>query len=195
MATQDTYVLFKKFKLHDTDYIKFVFSGEATSQSKFVRAIPLLVAVIKEKLPISARVYDPSDHSWTVSQDDFYKLTLSFETVLNAIYSHYQTINATDWQDWSVFTPATPKYVAENAEDFFHQPQAASPAMTKASLQEALSAALALESGIATLVALSDSDLKKAYRRAAMLAHPDRNNGDGSRMSELNMLYQQYVKN
>jgi hypothetical protein len=33
---------------------------------------------------------------------------------------------------------------------------------------------------------------KKVYRQAAMSLHPDRRNGDGSRMSELNMLWQMY---
>ena len=33
---------------------------------------------------------------------------------------------------------------------------------------------------------------KKSYRLAAMRLHPDRNNGDGSRMSDLNMYWRMY---
>lgn len=36
------------------------------------------------------------------------------------------------------------------------------------------------------------AELKKLYRAAAMRLHPDRNNGDGSRMSDLNMLWSIY---
>lgn len=35
------------------------------------------------------------------------------------------------------------------------------------------------------------SDLKPIYRKAALVLHPDRNNGDGSRMSELNMIWKE----
>jgi curved DNA-binding protein CbpA len=33
---------------------------------------------------------------------------------------------------------------------------------------------------------------KSSYRRAALKYHPDRNNGDGSKMSELNSLWSVY---
>ena len=35
------------------------------------------------------------------------------------------------------------------------------------------------------------ADLKPSYRRAAMVLHPDRNNGDGSRMSHLNLVWKE----
>ena len=40
------------------------------------------------------------------------------------------------------------------------------------------------------------ADLKPSYRKAAMVLHPDRNNGDGSRMSHLNLVWkelQEYI--
>lgn len=41
----------------------------------------------------------------------------------------------------------------------------------------------------------SDKTLaNKLYRAAAMRLHPDRNNGDGSKMSELNRIWREYVK-
>jgi len=71
---------------------------------------------------------------------------------------------------------------AQKAEDFFynHGVPASSPTLTKeqitAKLQEMLGSVID----------------KSAYRKAALRFHPDRNNGDGSKMSELNMLWQMY---
>jgi hypothetical protein len=71
---------------------------------------------------------------------------------------------------------------AQKAEDFFynHGVPASSPTLTKeqitAKLQEMLGSVID----------------KSAYRKAAVRFHPDRNNGDGSKMSELNMLWQMY---
>lgn len=39
-----------------------------------------------------------------------------------------------------------------------------------------------------------DLKLKKLYRSAALRLHPDRNNGDGSKMSELNMLWNIFMQ-
>ena len=69
-----------------------------------------------------------------------------------------------------------------NAEEFFytHAAPAASPALTKETVAERLK------------LLLGDTLDKSAYRRAALRWHPDRNNGDGSKMSELNMLWRVY---
>jgi hypothetical protein len=71
---------------------------------------------------------------------------------------------------------------AQKAEDFFynHGIPAAQPQLTKEQIQQKLQEMLG-----------SVID-KSAYRRAALKFHPDRNNGDGKKMSELNMLWQLY---
>ena len=73
---------------------------------------------------------------------------------------------------------------APSAEEFFYNhgiPAAGGQTMTKEQITVKLTA----------LLEVSDAGAidKRAYRQAAMRLHPDRNNGDGSRMSELNMLW------
>ncbi len=69
-------------------------------------------------------------------------------------------------------------------EDFFYN---TAPTGTAALTREQIQAKLA-EIMQVTPAAID----KKAYRAAAMRLHPDRNNGDGSRMSDLNMYWGLY---
>ena len=68
------------------------------------------------------------------------------------------------------------------AEEFFYQHAVpnTSRILTKEQIEEKLTVLVG---------AVID---KTSYRRAALRYHPDRNNGDGSKMSELNMLWQLY---
>ncbi len=86
----------------------------------------------------------------------------------------------------------TPKY---SVDDFFYTPPASNTelALSGNKLYEALAPLL----GITVELLISekdDSKLKKLYRSSAMRLHPDRNNGDGSRMSELNMLWNIFMQ-
>lgn len=71
---------------------------------------------------------------------------------------------------------------APSAEEFFynHGQPVSTPTLTKEQLREKLAHMLGSEI------------TKSSYRAAALRFHPDRNNGDGSKMSELNMLWQMY---
>jgi len=70
-----------------------------------------------------------------------------------------------------------------NVQDFFYQQAApaATPTLTKEQVTDKL-----------RLILGTDTVDKSSYRRAALRLHPDRNNGDGKPMSELNMLWQVY---
>jgi hypothetical protein len=71
---------------------------------------------------------------------------------------------------------------AQKAEDFFynHGTVQSTPELTKEQITAKLTEMLG------TVID------KSSYRKAALRFHPDRNNGDGSKMSELNMLWQMY---
>jgi hypothetical protein len=78
-----------------------------------------------------------------------------------------------------------------NAEDFFYSSPIGDSSIPKNELVTRIS--LLLEIGEIDLVNADDLTLKKTYRKAALKLHPDRNNGDGSKMSELNMLWNIYM--
>jgi hypothetical protein len=67
-------------------------------------------------------------------------------------------------------------------EDFFYNygKPIAQAAMTKETLEQKLKQLM------------GETLDKSSYRRAALKYHPDRNNGDGTKMSELNMLWSVY---
>jgi hypothetical protein len=71
------------------------------------------------------------------------------------------------------------------AEDFFYQKEPAQLGSSTLSKEE-------LEQKLTALIGSAPD--KKSYRRAALRLHPDMNNGDGSKMSELNMLWQLWQK-
>lgn len=81
---------------------------------------------------------------------------------------------------------------APKPEDFFYNHGAAgsSSSLTKENVFSKLAALLEVpEKELATA---ANGELKKMYRKAALKYHPDRNNGDGSKMSDLNMLWSVY---
>jgi hypothetical protein len=74
-----------------------------------------------------------------------------------------------------------PRKGSVRPEDFFYNTApVATSAMTKETVAEKL------------MQLIGDTLDKSAYRRAALKFHPDRNNGDGSKMSELNSLWSVY---
>ena len=78
-----------------------------------------------------------------------------------------------------------------NVEDFFYTPQAAAPTLTKESVSVRLATIFNLTEF--EFVKITDeTQLKRLYRQAALRLHPDRNGGEASQMSELNMLWNVY---
>jgi len=77
-------------------------------------------------------------------------------------------------------------------EEFFYKPSASIGELSGEALWNAL--ALKLNEEVIWVKSASNDELKKVYRRKAMELHPDRNNGNGAAMAELNYLYQLYTK-
>ena len=79
--------------------------------------------------------------------------------------------------------------------DFFYTPAGQTNVSSGPSREQAimqLAAILNLPTEALTSEVRDGDLIKRAYRRSALALHPDRNNGDGSKMSELNMLWQVY---
>lgn len=79
--------------------------------------------------------------------------------------------------------------------DFFYQTEPPPTVGTGLSRSDAIMQLATLLETTKDALSAPDRDrdaIKRAYRRKALALHPDRNNGEGSMMSELNMLWQVY---
>lgn len=126
-----------------------------------------IIDVIKVLIPASDREYNPSSKEWTILETSWPKL----QDIIKAA-----RFNITEEK-------------VLRAEDFHYD--YSMPTSTVVS-KDTLAAQLI------KLLEIDKEDLtdaiktKKAYRRKALEWHPDRNNGDGTRMSELNSIWNQY---
>jgi hypothetical protein len=73
-------------------------------------------------------------------------------------------------------------------EDFFYAAPAQDSGYSRNEVARRLSSLIGIDE-IKLEYLLQEGELKSHYRKAALRLHPDRNNGDGSKMSELNMLW------
>jgi hypothetical protein len=145
--------------------IKF---DSGTERNRGWQAIMGVIGILKATVPVSDRTYEPNLKQWTVTSKYYPPL----EELL-------RNLN---------FTIEVQKDIRE---DFFYDSAPITTVVSKATLQNKLQILLEVSSEV-----FKDSDaLKRAYRKKALAWHPDRNSGDGSRMSELNSLWSQYNAN
>jgi hypothetical protein len=122
--------------------------------------------VLLKAFPASDRNYNPNTKIWTILE----KHWPAFEIVIrgcNIKIEMQEKINAKDWHYEHVTT---------------------SNVVSKDTLGKQLIALLGTTADM-----LQDTiQLKKLYRKKALELHPDRNQGDGSKMSELNSIWSAY---
>lgn len=152
------------------------------------KAIFELAKTILKMPPIGARSYDTITNIWSYNAPYGEQVLVKLPEVTKAIsavecleVSDLQTQNAAGYINWS--TKHKPKL---SAEEFFYNHGVAQSAggPTKEQIVNKLIMLLELQDAA--------SIDKRAYRQAALRLHPDRNNGDGTRMSELNMYWVMY---
>ena len=135
--------------------------------------------------PVAFRSYEDSNKVWSYLAGYGEGILTQLRTVTAAIGREIGCIEVEDLaaQAMHNFIDLSGKRAhAQRPEDFFYNHG-----------QPVRQAALTKETVAAKLKQLMGETLDKhAYRKAAMRLHPDRNNGDGSKMSELNMLWSVY---
>jgi hypothetical protein len=153
--------------------------------------------VIAHKTPPSAkRSYDDNTKVWTYFDDWGEKVIKQMETLCLGLGVKFSAIEVEDLAylntQYSFDYKKLRKPAAINPEDFFYNtaPPTGTSALTAEQIQKGLISLL--EIPVTTLAGIDAAELKRFYRKAALRLHPDRNNGDGSKMSELNMLWGLY---
>jgi hypothetical protein len=141
--------------------------------------------------PTAKRSYDNDTKIWTY----FDEWGDTLFTQLKAVFTpdKLEFVDVEDLAAQCVNNFISPnKNKVPKAEDFFynHGAAGATSSMTKESIVNKLAALL--EVTPVALAATETNSLKTLYRKAALRLHPDRNNGDGSRMSDLNMYWRVY---
>jgi hypothetical protein len=127
------------------------------------KAIKAMSKVITDNVPSSAREYDSNTHEWTI-------LEPFWEGIKNIFV-------LAEWKIEELAPVVAP-------EDWFYQnPEAGTASSNELSKDELR---------IKLTAILGEDFTRKSYLRKALEWHPDRNGGDGSKMSELNSLWSAY---
>lgn len=138
--------------------------------------------------PVGARMYDDSTKVWTYLEDHGVQVIEKIKTATSVVGGGATLVEVDNLAEIAAqyFFDVRIKAKAQRPEDFFyeHGQLQATPAITKT-----VAAAKLLTLFETPILPTDPSDLKKLYRRAALRLHPDRNGGDGSRMSDLNMYW------
>jgi hypothetical protein len=129
-----------------------------------------LVTLLKGTIPVNQRSYDPKTKQWAILAQSYPIAKKLLET------AHFKIEE---------------KRPISSDGFFYEDTTSATNQPTRKQLEEKLILLLSIS---APMLA-DESQLKKAYRRKALELHPDRNNGDGSKMSELNEVYNAYTRN
>lgn len=192
------------------DVVRFIFSAEEmeldTNFTAFeYQAITSFVEYTKQ-IPASNRSFNPQTNIWTLNGANFEgmrQIAINFPEFKNTILlrswnclpdfiarldpqqvAYFTIKNAA--KNWGENHNKPPQPIAD--EDFFYN---SSQPITQSVAKATVEQTLCLLFEVSTLPAAKD-ELLKCYRRAAMKYHPDRNAGDGSKMSELNAAWQQF---
>lgn len=142
------------------------FRFEPASKSDW-KVCEAYISLLKGTIPASDRLYNPQTKTWSV-----------LDKYVEGLKKLADTIGV----DVIVAAPVS-------ADGFFYEHAINSPSVET---KDTLALKLITILGISEETLKDSVATKKAYRSKALLLHPDRNNGDGSKMSELNSIWSAY---
>lgn len=140
-----------------------------------------------KQVHIKDRTYNPDTNVWSflgMTGQHVYKILKDSPIVKVGLLC--ERVEDLQGQSGAKYIKKPEKPFVFDASDFFYTPEA--PAPSGPTREQA-------RAKLAALLGMSEEDYLKAnprklYLRGAMLFHPDRNNGDGAKMTELNYLWQ-----
>ena len=160
-----------------------------------------VISGIFKEIPLKNRMYDEQTHIWAfvghygavilshlesmITQGLFTSLTITEVENLEERVKN-RTLNQKKRA-----APAEAEIKFKEEEFFYTHAASSSSTPSGAALVSKLLPLLSCSEE--QLISANDIALKKLYRQAALRLHPDRNSGDGSKMSELNMLWEIYM--
>lgn len=134
--------------------------------------------------PIKTRTYDDNTHIWTYLGTSGFDLLSVLQNAFNKLNQHMEFREVQDLEEQvlaGAISSAKSKKI--DPSTFYYNRVPVRVELTKESAAPIL----------AKLLECSIEQINKSlYRQAALKFHPDRNSGDGSKMSELNMLWRIY---
>lgn len=144
---------------------------------------------------VETRTFDDTTKIWTyLGTSGFSLLQILQETFAklpNVILEFREVRDLEDAIKSGVISENRQKKI--DPKDFFYNKAPISQEITKKQALARMTPLMGTEP--AAFAALDSTGQKNVYRRAALKLHPDRNGGDGSKMSELNMLWRVYNEN
>lgn len=178
------------------------FSGSQSRANVFAKDKTIfgLALIGVQQIPSKDKLWEPSTKTWNIHADVWSTL-LPYYSTAPEIYGLVPYSTKAQWDAFitgkvatrseSNGSYSTPVSEAEAAQQFFGQ-QAFNHAVyhtaTELSDREEFISLLGLNKW-GEFDSLPAKQAKKLYLSAAMRLHPDRNNGDGSKMSKLNELW------
>jgi hypothetical protein len=144
--------------------------------------------VLLKEAPVSVRSYDTDIKVWSYLGSEWGQKTIARLEQVIPLITKLKLVEVEDLRIYARVDRYDPKRKQEiKPEDFFYQHTPTATVVPKESVVPQLTKLL--EVSETELVSADKDTLKRLYRRACLRLHPDRNAGDGSRMSELNMLW------
>jgi hypothetical protein len=156
-----------------------------------------MILTLLKSIPLENRDFNDTTKIWTILGPKGKVVIAQLESmILQGLFSNVEIKRIKNLEEKAKLGQLNRQPSKEerfSTEDFFYNPAPASLALSGVALSEKLAPLLSLSPSDLASKEMDEKTLKKHYLRAALRLHPDRNNGDGSKMSELNMLWGIYT--